>query len=284
MSRLSLLFFLVCVSFLPSALLTTPSTLAGARKGSTTAAAPRVEGLEWVPFPAGMFQMGSDKHSAHEKSARKVHVSAFSMLKTEVTVAQYQACEEAGHCSGVGFTTGCSTRLPEEFNHPLNCTEWEQARSFCEWIGGRLPTEAEWEYAARGGADGGDREFPWGNEEPTCERVVMNLDGDHPGCGKKTTWPVCSKPAGNTPQGLCDMAGNAAEWVADWYQSDYYESCAKGCNNPRGPETGEWRVVRGGSFVDLYPDMLRTTFRGLFPPKWKRGQNGYPGFRCVKTP
>ncbi|MFI5350372.1 MAG: formylglycine-generating enzyme family protein, partial [Elusimicrobiota bacterium] len=118
----------------------------------------------------------------------------------------------------------------------------------------------EWEYAARSG--GRDRKFPWGNEKATCERAVISEGDDGAlGCGKNSTWPVCSKPAGNTRQGLCDMAGNAWEWVQDRFHNSYAGAPADG-NSREGP--GANRVVRGGSFR-LSAENARCALRGGVP-------------------
>ena len=101
----------------------------------------------------------------------------------------------------------------------MNCLDWQQAVDFCAWAGGRLPSEAEWEYAARSGGPSSSYKYPWGNDAATCTYAVMD-DGGY-GCGTGRTWSVCSKPAGNTSQGLCDMSGNVWEWVEDWYHGDY---------------------------------------------------------------
>ena len=122
------------------------------------------------------------------------------------------------------------------------CVDWDQAKAYAEWVGGRLPSEAEWEYAAR--SAGKSRKYPWGNEAPSCERTVMNLGGW--GCGRDATWPVCSKTAGNTEQGLCDMAGNVWEWTQDWYHDSYNGAPTDG--SAWESPTGSHRVNRGGSW------------------------------------
>ena len=117
----------------------------------------------------------------------------------------------------------CNWNQSGRGDHPINCVSWNQARTFATWLGARLPTEAEWEYAARSGGE--NREYPWGDEEATCERAVVyeryqNPKDGNRGCGRDSTWAVCSKSAGNTEQGLCDMAGNVWEWVEDdWHFS-----------------------------------------------------------------
>jgi formylglycine-generating enzyme required for sulfatase activity len=145
--------------------------------------------------------------------------------------------------------------------------DWNQAKTFSAWVGGRLPSEAEWEYAAR--SAGKDRKYPWGDEDATCERAVIS------GCGSATA-PVCSKPAGNTQQGLCDMAGNAWEWVQDWYHGSYNGAPTDG--SAWESPTGSYRVGRGGSWN--YPaDIARSAYRGSLVPGFR---NYYLGFRPAR--
>lgn len=218
-------------------------------------------GFQWICIPAGSFLMGTDDGHESERPVHKVVLSKFAIAATEVTVAQYRKCVEAGVCSEPDSDQLCNWGKIGKENHPVNCVDWDQAKAFSEWAGGRLPTEAEWEYAARSG--GCDVVYPWGNEEPSCDYAVMQdcrvMESMPTG-----TWPVCSKPAGNTIQGLCDMAGNLWEWVFD-KPSNYP---AGNVTNPSGPTTddeSDERVGRGGAYQvrpwKLATDELRTTRR-----------------------
>ena len=158
-----------------------------------------------------------------------VDLGKFAISKTEVTVAQYRACVEAGSCTKPHTDAHCNWTEPGRDNHPINCVEWSQAAAFAEWAGGRVPTKKEWVHASTSGGEEWD--YPWGDAEATCARVVMH-DGqngpDGGGCGEVRTWPVCSKPAGHSAQGVCDLAGNVWEWTQE----------RKGAN--RGYRGGGW--------------------------------------------
>ena len=232
---------------------------------------------EMVAVPAGAFKMGcneavDNRCTKDEKPYHDVHLDAFRIDKYEVTVAQYKACVAADVCSAPQTGAGCNWDRSGRENHPVNCVDWDMANSFCEWAGKRLPTEAEWEKAARG-KDG--RKYPWGNQEAGCRYAVMSSMGKD-GCGKDRTWPVCSKKAGNSPYGACDMAGNVWEWVADWYRWDYYsKSPAK---NPTGPSGGARHVQHGGAWLKSKPKDLRVSNRNeLQPAMW----GSVIGFRCA---
>lgn len=174
-----------------------------------------------------------------EGPVHQVAVKPFEMAKTPVTNKQYKACVDAGACTPPG--PACEIYSSAE-DQPVVCVTWMQAAAFSKWAGGRLPSEAEWEYAAR--SAGKARKYPWGDEDATCERAVV-ADGGY-GCGREAAWPVCSKPKGNTDQGLCDMAWNVWEWVQDWYHLSYKGAPADGAawETPRGSS----RVFRGGSW------------------------------------
>ena len=193
--------------------------------------------IEWVPITGGTFMMGSAETGA--VPLHPVTVKTFRIARTPVTVRQYSACVAAGACKPVPEVC-----LSSDGAMPMVCVTLEDAQAFSRWVGGRLPSEAEWEYAARSG--GQQRKFPWGDEPATCERAVMNQDYQNCGCARISSWPVCSKPRGNTDQGLCDMAGNVFEWVADEFHSDYVGAPADGA--PWRAAIASGNVVRGGSW------------------------------------
>ncbi|MCX5797386.1 MAG: SUMF1/EgtB/PvdO family nonheme iron enzyme [Elusimicrobia bacterium] len=219
-------------------------------------------GIAWVAIPGGSFMMGVEE-LADSKPRHQVTVETFQMAKTLVTNKQYRACVQAGACTapmdeGAGFKGD---------DQPVVGVDWEQAKTFSEWVGGRLPSEAEWEYAAR--SAGKDGRYPWGDEEATCARAVIAM------CGSATA-PVCSRPAGNTKQGLCDMAGNAWEWVQDFYHDSYKGAPADG--SAWDVRAGGAHVVRGGSWNSGDPCFTRSPGRDLRP-----GPNhGYLGFRPAR--
>jgi len=195
-------------------------------------------GVAWVSIPGGTFEMGSTSGDEDGKPVHRVTLSSFELAKSEVTVRQYRACVEAGVCTEPDTGESCNWGKSGRDDHPVNCVDWEQAAVFSRWVGGRLPTEAEWEYAAR--SRGRSQEYPWGDEEASCERAVM----DGRGCGLRSTGPVCSKLGGHSAQGVCDLSGNVWEWVSDWY-GDYPSSAQR---NPKGSGAGSRRGLRGGSW------------------------------------
>ena len=229
-------------------------------------------GSLWVAISGGNFDMGSISGASNEKPVHRVTIRSFSMMKAEVTVGQYRACVREGKCTKPDTGGYCNWDKDGRSRHPVNCIDWNQARSFCRWAGGRLPSEAEWEYVAR--SAGRAWKYPWGKESATCLRSVMNHGGW--GCGMKRTWPVCSKTVGNTAQGLCDMAGNVWEWTEDCWHANYTEAPTDGSAWTRNCKSS--RVSRGGSWGSSAAS-LRTADRHFASPR-SRGSD--LGLRCAR--
>jgi formylglycine-generating enzyme len=233
--------------------------------------------LGMVNIPAGSFWMGCyPEHSSDcekdESPGRMVFLDAYFIDRTEVTGEAYERCVSAHVCSAAEQGASCNAGKPGREQHPINCVRFDQADAYCRWAGKRLPSEAEWERAARGTDK---RTYPWGEQPPTCAWAIVALGGK--GCGKNSTWATCSKEKGNSPAGLCDAAGNVFEWTADWYQETAYQTGSQ--NNPPGPSAGEGRVLRGGSYSG-YLKYLRTSFRDrLSPDRFHETV----GFRCAKS-
>ena len=218
-------------------------------------------GVKWVRIPGGTFQMGSNDSDSYddEKPVHSVTVSTFEIAATEVTVGQYKKCVDVGVCSAPNTDSSyCNWGKSDRVGHPVNCVDWNQATTYAKWVGGRLPTEAEWEYAARSG--GRNQKYPWGNQTATCSYAVMSEGGN--GCGRDSTWSVCSKTAGNTAQGLCDMAGNVWEWVQDAWHNNYSGAPS---NGTAWEGSGSDRVYRGGSFFDDARDVRAAIRYGIGP-------------------
>jgi len=219
---------------------------------------------------AGEFIMGSVTGDADEQPVRRIYVDAFSMDRYQVSVGQYAKFLEATSQSAPPDWSIMNKSRHQ--NRPVVNVDWADADAYCTWAGKRLPTEAEWEKAARG-TDG--RIYPWGNELPTGLRANSKKEkwSDH--------WaltPVGMYEEGRSPYGIYDMAGNVWEWVSDWYDPDYYTSSPS--KNPRGPLRGASKVIRGGSWGSG-PKDLRSTDRDTHVPS-ARGLG--TGFRCAKTP
>ena len=237
-----------------------------------------------VRIPAGAFLRGCNADvdqtcDEDEKPSQEVLQDDYWIDKTEVTVADFRRCVEAGQCEAPvdrSASGRCNWGDTLRDRHPVNCVNWSQADAYCRWAGKRLPSESEWEKAARGG-DG--RKFPWGNEPVSCDLSIWRDQTNGDGCGREGTWPVCSKEAGNSPFGLCDMSGNVWEWVADWYDAGFYTTGP--LKNPINGTASEFRVIRGGSWDCGYDVALRASERG-----WVDGglRPFYAGFRCASSP
>ena len=194
-----------------------------------------------VYVPAGEFLMGSgdkDKDASDdEKPQHKVFLDGFWIDRTPVTNTMYRKAVEAGACTKPHDTQHYDD--PKYADHPVVYMDWNQAQAYCQWVGGILPSEAQWEKAARG-TDG--RIYPWGNQAPDKDLLNYNMNiGD--------TTPVGKYPKGASLYGVLDMAGNVWEWVNDWYAENYYKNSPG--RNPTGPEKGDYRVLRGGAFFYL---------------------------------
>ena len=220
-----------------------------------------------VLVPEGNFVMGCTEGPGLcmtgklDVPAHTVWISSFEIDRTEVTEAAYQACVAAAACiaPSAGFSPDHDGALP------ATNVDWDSARRYCAWAGKRLPTEAEWERAARG-AD--ERAYPWGDAPPTCELANFAL------CGGALR-PAGASPAGASPYGALDMAGNAEEWVNDWFDSSYYATAPP--RDPPGPQPRTEHVVRGGSLRDDAWH-IRLTVR-----MWDRGAPAPErGFRCAR--
>jgi formylglycine-generating enzyme required for sulfatase activity len=228
------------------------------------------EGMVFIP--GGTFMMGATPEEAaieYESPAHQVTLSPYCMDRTEVTVAAYAQCTMPG-CEIDTAGPNCA-KVDKHPDHPRNCVTWSQAEAYCAFRGARLPTEAEWEFAARG-TDG--RRYPWGNEPPDPSKARY---GDELHFGYPGPAPVGSHPAGRSPFGLEDMSGNVYEWVADAFGPYPSEPQV----DPHGPPFVETRVLRGGSFT-IGPWGLGTTFRMSAWP-----QDRYPyyaGLRCAADP
>jgi formylglycine-generating enzyme required for sulfatase activity len=303
----------------PSASASASGAPSGSASSSPSAAALLPAGAcpaGMVKIPGGDFYQGSDDNTAlaNEKPPHPVHLDGYCLDETEVTVSAYRKCSDAGRCLVASKTNdwpGITDAENKMFDplcnaafqppdggmnshgeHPINCVTWDQARSFCEWREGRLPTEAEWEFAARGSTG---RIYPWGDDPPNSTRLnacgkecasweganklnvaMMYPEDDH----WPATAPVKSFPEGKTNFGNYDMVGNVWEWTADWY-APYSKGMGTTprVTNPKGPDSGTERVIRGGAFNASSPAWVRPAFRYYDTPEKK--SYGI-GFRCAR--
>jgi eukaryotic-like serine/threonine-protein kinase len=291
---------------------TTEATLVSVTTGAADAspvldAGPCPEGM--VLVPGDTFTMGSDDGDADEKPKHLVKLSTFCIDRTEVTVSDYRKCTKETRngmtCSQAPTTVQwsgysadqvklwsqfCNGDKPEKDRHPINCVDWDQASRYCTWARKYLPSEAQWEYAARG-KDG--RKYPWGNDKPTAK--LLNACGKE--CrelGKRNgfTWKVMYEeddgaeataeagkyPDGQSPFGAMDMAGNVWEWVADWYGS-YPADGKTTAQDPQGPEKGTSRVIRGGGWNSVDPSRVRAAYHDGYDVSLR---GSIVGFRCAR--
>jgi len=231
--------------------------------------------VDWVPIPGGKFTMGTDSGAPGFEDAKPAHevvIKNFDMARTLVTVEQYAECVREDQCSKPGTGDHCNWGVEGRQLHPVNCVSWKQADKYARFMakrpgfeGARLPSESEWEYAAR--SAGSDHKYPWGDEDPTCDKVALWR------CGNDGTIPVCGKTAGNTAQGLCDMAGNVHwQWVQDMHRKSYKDAPVDG----RAFEGwGSVRVLRGGAFSRSAPGDLQTGIRFSLISSLRLGAVGF---------
>jgi formylglycine-generating enzyme required for sulfatase activity len=243
------------------------------------APAPQGEVAGMVSIPAGSFLMGSNDGEADEKPVHRVSVAGFAMDVTEVTTAAYTACVRAGRCSAASTDGYCNYGHSDKNNHPINCVDWGQATAYCASVGKRLPTEEEWEYAARG-TDG--RKYSWGNEEPgtrACWSRWSNVRPIDPWGNKEGTCSVGSCSSGVF--GLKDMNGNVWEWTSTVHSIDYSNSRADTAlrTRPVPLEEMDARVRRGGGWYFGDPSDLRSSNRDGFAPSLL---DSNLGFRCAR--
>lgn len=226
--------------------------------------------IRWIAIPGGNVPIGESCGLSSGLATAQVTVRPMEITETEITVAQYRSCVEDGACTPAHFDDkSCyfwsggkwkSGILPKAFrgdNHPVVCVDLDQAQAFASWAGGRLPTEAEWLQAALCGRQS---DWPWGADKPTCAKAVMDHHGK--GCKRETSWQVCSRPEGNTPEGLCDMAGNVWELVRA-------TAVSTGSNS---------QVIRGGSWRSNSSE-ISIGYRGCMAGGYRDGD---VGFRIVR--
>jgi sulfatase modifying factor 1 len=242
------------------------ATRDGARHATTAAELTTVpptpdRGPAMVPIPEGSFWMGSDDGEPDERPAHEVTVRAFELDLTEVTVAQYRICVTMGACPAPRSGDLCNFGPYGKDDHPVNCVDWFEAAAYCQWASKRLPTEAEWEYAARG-REG--RAYPWGDAAPARQLCWNRWDS------RAGTCPVGRYPQRESPFRVEGLAGNVSEWTSTQYCESY--SPTAHCEDAR--------VYRGGSWTCGVPWVVRATFRSALGPRF-RGVD--LGFRCARS-
>jgi len=258
---------IVCVACLP---ISVDAQINKLRKQKNEATV-RGDDTSMAAIPAGEFSMGLDGVAAleDERPRHKVHLDAYSMDMYEVTVARYARFLAATHRDPPAYWE--TVKLVEHGDRPVIGVDWEDAQAYCHWAGKRLPTEAEWEKAARGTDE---RPYPWGVQKPASDLANHGLGARF--SYEQVLQPVGTYEKGKSPYGLFDMGGNVWEWTQDWYEGNYYEKSPK--KNPSGPELGQFKVLRGGSWSDMAKYML-TYGRFKLPPGTR---NSYTGFRCAR--
>ena len=226
---------------------------------------------DMVSIPAAPFIRGTNAGGFDEQPERRIHLSAFSIDRYEVTNGHYQAFVSATHHRHPGPPSRYAKNMVKMrgLNQPVVYVSWEDANAYCRWKDKRLPTEAEWEKAMRG-TDG--RLWPWGNEQDVTAANWARVDD-----GFEVTAPVGSMPRDVSPFGIVDGAGNVMEWVSDWYAEESYREPVEA--DPIGPEHGLFKVMRGGAYTSTGSD-LRITSRSKMVPDFR---DETIGFRCASS-
>lgn len=251
------------------------------------------DGMVMMYVPAGPFTMGTTVEEAMQECmktrgecetawfldqapAHIVQLDAYWMDQTEVTNAMYEVCVNAGVCDPPHMSNSNTVEdyfgNPAYADFPVVFITWKQAKNYCEWAGAYLPSEAQWEKAARG-TDG--RVFPWGNLRPTCS--LANINPFNQASCRDDVGAVRYYADGQSPYLIYNMAGNAAEWVMDWYGENYYGNSP--ASNPQGPDAGLAKIMRGGSWY-FDEDYARTTYRYKQDARY---YYSFTGFRCAMS-
>lgn len=260
--------------------------------GETTGSESFEELAGMMRVPAGRFWRGCNEQSgpceddpaaflALNVPYQALELSEFWIDRYEVTVEEYEACGAAGACTAPGGVAWSDVRPPDVPRLPVTGVSWEQAAAYCAWRGKRLPTEAEWEKAARG-TDG--RRYPWGDEHPACDQTHLLLG--EPCEQIRHVLPVDARPGDLSPYGVVGMMGNVQEWVQDWRSARYYAECP--VVDPPGPESADsgsdYKIVRGGYWDSSTREgNTRTSVALRRWGKFHRGYEGRIGFRCASS-
>ena len=251
---------------------------------ASTANVRELDGMPEILIPAGTFMMGCNPENNGGVDCmpdilplHEVELSAYTIDQFEVSNVQYARCVSAGKCTepkSLGDVDRPDYYLnPNYADFPVVAVDWTQADAYCRWVDGRLPTEAQWEKAARGDDL---RPYPWGFDPPDCSRA--NFNSSNSGRCSDGTTKVGSYPDGASPYGVLDLAGNVWEWTNDWYDWTYYQSSPE--QDPMGPATGYQKIVKGGAW-DYSANVMTISYNSDHQPKEFKSSFG---FRCTRAP